>query len=753
MLLCPRCQREAPDGALFCPFCRTAILPPQGEGEASDPLIGQTIRDTYFVQEKIGSGGMGQVYKAIQINLDRPVALKLLRPWFHADPTIVQRFHREARASSKLHHPNVLAVLDFGQTEDGTLFMAMEYLPGRNLLSLLKDEFPLGERRVVHLCAQVLSALAEAHAAGIVHRDLKPENVMVESRRDEPDFAKVLDFGIAKIKEPGSREGQLTQTGMVCGTPDYMSPEQASLSPLDARSDLYSVGVVLYEMLTGRHPFLAATPPAMVQAHAVLPPPPMAERCPPGHRVSPALEALVMRALAKSPDDRFQTAEEMRRELLDCPLEPDLGEGALGPQRTGAVIQQRASAADAREPGRTRSGPGLPPASVRATAPTLLEDGASLQPEVSPPSMASRSEDGPPAPPDERELTPTEALFLESPPSTPTAAGPSAAPAPAQGPARRRSTLVLLGIGSLGIALLAAGGVLVVRRSAGLSTPRPLNPVEAVGLKDEAPRIPELEPQPAQNGPAAAAPWAEPEKPPVTAAPAPEAPAAGGQPLAAMEPPAGTLETKPISTPERKAAPKASVAAGQHGPATSAHSRGLKRKRFVAASTLGAAAAGAPGRATPPRATAQGAEPTQPAPAPTVPSDRREAFVTREVLGFQQSLGDPELKGRGRGLVDRARWLLEPNGTLTFAPVDKAPGFFPMTVRARREGNRVSFEGARTARATDGPAYVRISGDLALVAADPQLTVDLEFGRVLGSDGAQYEPTYRARARLRLAPE
>ncbi|HZY05468.1 MAG TPA: serine/threonine-protein kinase, partial [Anaeromyxobacteraceae bacterium] len=339
MPLCAKCQREGPEGALFCPFCSAPILAPQGRAEAADPLIGQTIKGTYLVQQRIGSGGMGQVYKAVQINLDRPVALKLLRPSFLSDQTIVQRFHREARAASRLHHPNVISVTDFGQTEDGTLFMAMEYLPGRNLLKLMAEEFPLGERRVVQLAGQILSALAEAHGAGIVHRDLKPENVMVESRRDEPDFVKVLDFGIAKIQEPDDRGGRLTQTGLIFGTPDYMSPEQATLVPLDARSDLYSVGVMLYEMLAGRHPFQAATPPAMAQAHAVQPPPPMSERCPPGHRVSPALEALVMRALAKNPEDRFETAEQMRRELLDCPLDPGLdvvpaGTTAIPPPRT-----------------------------------------------------------------------------------------------------------------------------------------------------------------------------------------------------------------------------------------------------------------------------------------------------------------------------------------------------------------------------------------------------------------------------------
>lgn len=304
-------------------------MPPTREGEPLDPLVGQTIKGSYFVQQRIGGGGMGQVYKAVQINLDRPVALKLLRPSLLSDPSVVQRFHREARASSKLHHPNVIAVTDFGQTDDGTLFMAMEYVPGRNLLRVLRDEFPLGELRVINIGAQILAALGEAHRAGIIHRDLKPENVMVESRTGELDFVKVLDFGIAKIKEPGDTQGQLTQVGLVCGTPDYMSPEQASQHPLDARSDLYSVGIILYELLTGSHPFRGLTPTEMVRAHVEQQIPPMAERSLSGDKVSPGLEALVMRALKKEPAHRFLTADEMRRELLACPVDPELAQRAV----------------------------------------------------------------------------------------------------------------------------------------------------------------------------------------------------------------------------------------------------------------------------------------------------------------------------------------------------------------------------------------------------------------------------------------
>ena len=242
--VCNRCHRDIETAGLFCPFCGAPA--PQPDAEPNDPYIGKTIAEKFFVNALLGKGGMGQVYKATHVQLDRLVALKMLNRSLLSDPSMVQRFHREARAASKLNHPNCINILDFGETEDGALFIAMEYLPGRSLAKLLTDEFPLGELRVVRIVGQILGALAEAHGAGIIHRDLKLSNVMVEARRDEPDFVKVLDFGIAKLSEAGS--SHLTGTGIVCGTPGYMSPEQARGLELDARSDLYAVGVIMYEL-------------------------------------------------------------------------------------------------------------------------------------------------------------------------------------------------------------------------------------------------------------------------------------------------------------------------------------------------------------------------------------------------------------------------------------------------------------------------------------------------------------------------
>ncbi len=200
---CAECRAEVADEARFCPFCGAAA--PGASAAPGDPHVGEVVNGKYRVEALIGQGGMGRVYRARHLALDRAVVLKMLHRGFSGDPAVAERFQREARAASRLDHPNSIAVLDFGQAEDGTLFMVMEYLAGKDLARVIAEEFPLGDARIIRIGAQILSALAEAHARGVVHRDLKPENVMVEPRRDEPDFVKVLDFGIAKIERSGAQ--------------------------------------------------------------------------------------------------------------------------------------------------------------------------------------------------------------------------------------------------------------------------------------------------------------------------------------------------------------------------------------------------------------------------------------------------------------------------------------------------------------------------------------------------------------------
>ncbi len=283
---------------------------------AQDDYIGKTVASKYRVEQMIGEGGMGKVYKAIQLALDKPVVLKVLRQALLGDERTVARFQREAKAASRLNHPNSISVLDFGQADDGALYIAMEYVQGRDLHQILSREWPLPEARVMRLMGQVLSALADAHSVGVIHRDLKPENIMVSQGRSEPDFVKVLDFGIAKIVDGSDEEGPaLTRAGFVCGTPEYMSPEQARGAKLDHRSDLYAVGVILYQLTSGMLPFDSDSAVGFATKHLTeIPPPPTRRR--PDARVSPAMERLIMKALSKNPDERPQTAEQFRAELL-----------------------------------------------------------------------------------------------------------------------------------------------------------------------------------------------------------------------------------------------------------------------------------------------------------------------------------------------------------------------------------------------------------------------------------------------------
>ncbi len=289
-----------------------------------DLLVGRTIAGKYVVENLIGSGAMGAVFRARQVALEKTVAIKVMHGEHADDPAFAGRFHREAKAASRLNHPNSIQVLDFGAEPDGLLYIAMEYLDGRSLHHVLRDEWPLAPGRVADLLMQTLAALAVAHDMGIVHRDLKPENVMVLSGTDDDgrpkDIVKVCDFGIAKITDPrayrgsGERdsEGPVTTAGFLVGTPEYMSPEQGRGERLDPRSDLYSVGVILFEMLTKRVPFEAENAIGVVLKH-ITEEPPVPSRLVPG--VDPRLDAIALRALRKFREERYPSAREMRAEL------------------------------------------------------------------------------------------------------------------------------------------------------------------------------------------------------------------------------------------------------------------------------------------------------------------------------------------------------------------------------------------------------------------------------------------------------
>ncbi len=310
-LICPSCNTEAGDVSRFCPSCGATIV----RALEADDFIGKIVARKYRVEQMLGEGGMGKVYKANQVALDKPVVLKVLRQSLLSDERTVARFHREAKAASRLNHPNSISVLDFGQSEEGSLYIAMEFVAGKDLHQVLSKEWPLPEARLVRIISQVLSALSDAHGAGVVHRDLKPENIMIEQRRGEPDFVKVLDFGIAKIQDSTGEEGPaLTRAGFVCGTPEYMSPEQARGAQVDHRSDLYAVGVILYQLTTGMLPFDSDSAVGFATKH-LTEEPPLPSRRRPDCKVSQGMERLIMRALAKDPNDRPQTADEFKADL------------------------------------------------------------------------------------------------------------------------------------------------------------------------------------------------------------------------------------------------------------------------------------------------------------------------------------------------------------------------------------------------------------------------------------------------------
>ncbi len=281
-----------------------------------DALLGRTIAGKYTIESRVGGGGMGSVYRARQAGLDKVVAVKVLHRELMAEPTFATRFKREATSASRIDHKSSLRVLDFGEEPDGILYIAMEFLEGKTLFKILREEAPLAPGRIVELARQVLAALAAAHDLGIVHRDLKPENVVILPGKDDDgsptELVKVCDFGIAKLQSRGEVDEKLTLEGSIVGTPEYLSPEQARGGELDARSDLYSMGVILFEMLTGEPPFRGDSPLAIVLKHLDAPPPRPSSITP---AVDPKLETVCLKALSKSPADRYASAREMRAAL------------------------------------------------------------------------------------------------------------------------------------------------------------------------------------------------------------------------------------------------------------------------------------------------------------------------------------------------------------------------------------------------------------------------------------------------------
>ncbi len=318
MRICPTCDQQFGEDQRSCPDDGSTLLvvhdPSQ---EQEDALIGRVIEGRYRITAKLGAGGMGAVFRGVQTAVGREVAIKVLAKQGATDVNAVKRFVQEAKAASALSHPNTITIHDFGQTEDGLLYLVMELVKGETMSALLKREGALRPSRAVRIVGQMLNALSEAHALGIIHRDLKPENVIVAPRAGNPDFLKVLDFGLAKLTNGDGGNTGLTQTGQVFGTPGYMSPEQARGEVCDLRADLYAVGVMLYEMLGGRRPFDGDNPLSVLVKHIQEPPPDFTTLDPPVE-VAPALRAVVFRSLAKAREERHSSSTEMHQALVEA---------------------------------------------------------------------------------------------------------------------------------------------------------------------------------------------------------------------------------------------------------------------------------------------------------------------------------------------------------------------------------------------------------------------------------------------------
>ena len=316
--VCPQCASEYETTDRFCPKDGSPLRPKAG----GDPLVGRVIADRYLVLALLGEGGMGRVYLGEHVKMNRQCAIKVMSPTLVNDAESLQRFAREASNAARILHPNVAAVFDYGES-DKIIYLVMEYVDGESLSTILAREGALEPRRAIDLARQIADGLHAAHELGIVHRDLKPDNVIVAHSRSGKEIPKVVDFGIAKALTEAPQDA-LTRSGLVIGTPEYMSPEQLLGDPVDARADIYSLGCILYQMLTGAPAFSADTREQMIRRRLHEAPPHLREVLP---ELPSRLDTLIVHMLARSPADRLASAAEARDQL-----DPALAMGGWDPR-------------------------------------------------------------------------------------------------------------------------------------------------------------------------------------------------------------------------------------------------------------------------------------------------------------------------------------------------------------------------------------------------------------------------------------
>ena len=327
MKRCPQCGEQYENATRFCtrdgqnlvdvieqtptPTSKTTVKRKLPE---EDPMIGRVIAGRYRLIEKLGQGGMGAVYKGQHVKINRLTAIKVLTSELVSNQEFIARFQREAEMASQIDHPNAVAIYDFGEAEDGLIYIAMEFVNGKPLSAILKKDRTIALERVVRIAKQAAEALSAAHNLGIIHRDFKPDNIMICDKPGRPDWVEVVDFGIAKRAVADTQQTGLTQAGFVLGTPLYMSPEQVMGEELDARSDLYSLALVVYEMLTAALPFSGTTTQSQMMKRVIDPPMPLT-LARPQLTLPPAVEAVILRALSRKPDDRYSSTTEFAEAL------------------------------------------------------------------------------------------------------------------------------------------------------------------------------------------------------------------------------------------------------------------------------------------------------------------------------------------------------------------------------------------------------------------------------------------------------